>query len=380
MKHLRTTFLWSWLLTKRLYRKATFLLILLLIPALVLGYTAIAKNEDSGMFRVVLAQEGNDPLATEIMADLQDSGQLLLIDICSSPEAAREQVQLGKADAAWIFKDDLRTRMENFVRHPYRSNAFVTVLQQQDNTVLLLTREKLTSTVFPYLAKIIYIRSVRELSPELDPVSDDALLAQYDATDISQNLFVFDEASAKAREAHYLTTPLRGLLGITAVLCAIAAAMYYIRDTELGTFSWVSLHRRTWVELGCQAVAVLQVTAVATVCLLLSGLGVSAGRELLILLLYTLCCSCFAMLLRQVCGSVRTLGTLLPVLITVMLLVCPVFMDLGILRRWQYLLPPTYYVNAAYNARYLWLMPVYSALCLGLSRLIALLPFRRSQA
>lgn len=337
---------------------------------MVLGYTAIAKNEDSGIFRILLTQEGDDPLAAEIMADLQEESQLLLLEVCDSPEAAREQVRLGKADAAWIFRDDLRTCMETFLRHPYRSNAFVTVLQQQDDPVMLITREKLTGTVFPYLAKMIYVRSVRELSPELDLVSDEELLAQFDATEISENLFDFDETDGAQQEAHYLTTPLRGLLGITVVLCAIAAAMYYIRDTELGTFSWVSLPRRPWVELGCQAVAVFQVAAVATLCLLLAGLGVSAGRELLILVLYTLCCGSFAMLLRRLCGSIGLLGTLLPVLVTGMLVLCPVFLDLGALRQWQYLLPPTYYINAAWSNRYLWLMPLYSGVCLALYDLL----------
>lgn len=370
LKKLRSTALWGWLLTKRLYKKATFLLILLLIPALVLGYTAIAKNEDSGIFRILLTQEGNDPLAAEIISDLQEDSQLLLLEVCDSPEEAREQVRLGKADAAWIFGDDLETRMEDFLRHPYRSNAFVTVVQQEDDAILLITREKLTATVFPYLAKRIYIRSLRELSPELEAVTDEVLLAQFDATDISENLFAFDETGSTAPEAHYLTTPLRGLLGVTAVLCAIAAAMYYIRDTELGTFSWVSLHRRPLAELGCQFVAVLQVTTVAAICLIAAGLGVGIGRELLILLLYSLCCGAFAMVLRQLCGSLGLLGTVLPVLVTVMLVICPVFVDLGFLRKWQYLLPPTYYVNAPYSARYLWLMPLYAGCCLVLYGLL----------
>lgn len=366
LKKLRSTALWGWLLTKRLYKKATFLLILLLIPALVLGYTAIAKNEESGIFRILLTQEGNDPLAAEIIDDLLDESQLLLLEVCDSPEEAREQVQLGKADAAWIFHADLQNRVEDFLRHPYRSNAFVTVLQQEDDAVLRITREKLTATVFPYLAKQIYLRSLRELSPELEAVTDAELLEQYNATDISENLFAFDETQGSTQPPHYLTTPLRGLLGVTAVLCALAAAMYYIRDTELGTFSWLSLHKRPLAELGCQAVAVFQVTAVSALCLQTSGLGVNMGREILALLLYTLCCSAFAMVLRRLCGSLRLLGTVLPVLVTVMLVICPVFVDLGFLRKWQYLLPPTYYVNAAYSVRYLLLMPVYSGICLAL--------------
>ena len=378
MKTLQKIALWAWLLTKRLYRKLTFVIILLLIPVLVLSYTRIAATEDSGMFRIVLAQTEPDPLGEQLMLRIQNSSQLLKIDICATAEEAREQVALGKADAAWIFREDLQTRIETFVAQPQRSNAFVTVVQREENTMLLLTREKLTGSVYPYLSKVVYLSAVRSQSPELTHISDEQLLQQYDATDILEDLFRFDESTAPEQQSHYLLTPLRGLLGVTVVLSALAAAMYYVRDCENGTFGWVTIRKRPFVELGCQMVAVTQVTLVATVCLWLGGLGVGFGRELLIALLYTLCCSAFAMLLRQILGSVRFLGTALPVLIVAMIALCPVFVDLGKLRQWQYLLPPTYYVNAAHNLRYLWLMPVYSALCLGLYKLIGLLPWKQS--
>ena len=62
--------MWFWLLTKRLYKKFTFLAILLLIPALVLGYGAAARG-DSGMITVVLAQKEDDPLAEELIRTLK---------------------------------------------------------------------------------------------------------------------------------------------------------------------------------------------------------------------------------------------------------------------------------------------------------------------
>ena len=53
---MKKALLWLWMLTKRLYKKPTFLVILVLIPALVLCYSAAAK-EESGMITVALASE-----------------------------------------------------------------------------------------------------------------------------------------------------------------------------------------------------------------------------------------------------------------------------------------------------------------------------------
>ena len=44
----------------------------------------------------------------------------------------------------------------------------------------------------------------------------------------------------------------------------------------------------------------------------------------------------------------------------VMLVVCPVFFDLGALRELQYLFPPTYFINAVYSDKFLLYMPLYT--------------------
>ena len=55
----------------------------------------------------------------------------------------------------------------------------------------------------------------------------------------------------------------------------------------------------------------------------------------------------------------------MPLLAVVMLLVCPVFFDLGMVRTVQFLFPPTYYINGVYQSRYLLYMTVYPLCCAG---------------
>lgn len=100
-------------------------------------------------------------------------------------------------------------------------------------------------------------------------------------------------------------------------------------------------------------VSIVNVSAAALLTLLIIGMASSLGRELLVLVLYSLCTASFCMLLRRLCGSVKVLGILLPLLIVAMLLICPVFFDLGDLRQLQFLLPPTYYINAVHNDAYI---------------------------
>jgi hypothetical protein len=100
----------------------------------------------------------------------------------------------------------------------------------------------------------------------------------------------------------------------------------------------------------------------------LTGTAVSLPRELLTTLLYCLCVAAFSMLLRRVTLGIRGLGMVTPLLVVIMLVICPVFFDLGALRQIQYLLPPTYYIHGAYHGRYLLLMLIYGTAALVLCR------------
>lgn len=361
MKTIRKALLWLLMLNKRLFRKPVFLVILALIPLLVFGYQA-ATREESGVLTIALAQEGEDPLAAQVIDDLMDSSQLLRFRLCQSPLEAEDQVRSGKADCAWIFPDALQQRIEAFVSDPSAENAFVRVLERESNVMLMLTREKLSGALYELCAPTVYRNFLRQNIPEMAQASDAELMAYYNGTGITDALFVFEQAggSAAEQDTNFLLAPVRGLLAVVIVICGIAASMYFVQDMEKGTFAWVPARYRLLTELGCQIVAVMDVCIASLLSLAVAGLTGSILRELLALVLYSLCASAFCMLLRRLCGTVRTLGTLLPLLAVVMLVVCPVFFDLGALREFQYLFPPTYYIHAVYADRYFLYMLLYT--------------------
>ena len=369
MKQVRKLLLWFAMLSKRLYKKPTFLALMLLIPVLVFGYTAITGGE-SGVITIGLARESDEPVIQEIFADLQSGSQLLSFQVCDDPQQARTLLEGGKLDAVWIFPADIEEKIEKFAKSPTSSNAFITVLEREDNVTLMMSREKLSASVYPYIAQRVYVHFLRDIAPELSHFSDEQLLEYYHATGLTVNLFDFRGTDAQKKETNYLLSPLRGLLGILILLCSLAAGMYYIRDNENGTFAWVSLRWQFLPELGCQLAASLHIAVISSVCLAFCGLTGSFWTELGILLMYSLCCSLFAMALRQLFPSVNLLGTALPLVIVASLVVCPVFFDLGSMRQLQYLLPPTYYINAAYDSRYLLSMAGYTAVSAGAAMLV----------
>ncbi len=371
MKKLKTGLLWLWLLTKRLYRRPAFVVLLLVIPALTLGYVAIG-TEDSGMVTVAVAQEGHTAPDETLLTELRADSQLLRYQPCASPKEAQTLVEAGKADTAWIFPEDLEAGIRAFVESPHDTPC-IRVLVREDSVMLRLARERLSGTAFEPVARQVYLAFLRRLAPELDHLSDQALLHHYDQVKMADDLFAFDEAFAAATDTHYLLSPLRGLLGTLILLCALATALYHLRDMRTGTFCRLSLRWRPGAELAGQLVAVLHVAVAAALCLTLAGLSDNLLWELVLTLLYSLGCAAFAMALRRVVGSLRGLAALLPALAVLMLTLCPVFFDLQPLPGIQYLLPPTYYIYAAHQPEVFLHLLAYTLMAFGVYALAGLL-------
>ena len=356
-------FRWGVLLWKRLYKKLTFLVLVAMIPVLVFGY-GLVSQEESGIVTIALATEAGsiEPLTQTVWDTLQESNVMRTV-ICDSPEAAADMVKAGTADTAWIFAENLEEKIYDFAAHRSRKNAFITILEPEDRVALKLVREVISGVMFPHCSEVLYLQYIRENAPELAEVSDERLLEYYRSLEFTEELFVFTDLEGNVTEqgqTDYLLTPLRGLLAVVIVFAGFAAAMYYIRDTQNGTFAWIPQHLQGAVELGCQLISVVNITLVALLSLGLAGQTVTLGRELVVAVLYSLCAASFAMLVRRLTGGIRGLGMAAPLLAVVMMVVCPVFFDLGAIRQLQILLPPTYFINAAYNSKYIWWMAGYT--------------------
>ena len=349
--------LWAWMLSKRLYKKATFLLILLCIPVLVFGYGSVA-DQDSGVVTIALScEDPRDPVAAGIMEGLLGSSRVIRFVSYPSVQEAEHAVRTGKADAAWLFRQNMQQAIADFVQSKSPRDALVEVVLRESSLILSLTQEKLGGALFASCAKPFYLDYVRKHVPELDSLTDEELSVYYDSVNQSGELFSYGEdvSPLKSGEAtqNFLKSPIRGLLAVVIVLTGLATAMYYIRDDSNGIFAWMSGGKRSFAEFGYQAISMFHVIVVSEVALFLTGLQTDLWRECVVSLLFGFGCIGFSMVLRMVFPTLRSLGMLLPLIVIAMLAICPVFYDLGKLRAFQYLFPPTYFVTGAYNDRML---------------------------
>lgn len=355
MQHRNKGFLWVVLLTKRLYKKWTFLLLLALIPALVLGYGLVDKS-DAGVLTIALScQDWDDQAAAEMVRDLENGSQLIHFQVYPTEEAAEEAVRSARADAAWIFLEDTQERLEAFAHGFSDRDAFIRVVEREESVSTVLAREKLSAAAFTQVGKALYLQYLRAKVPALDGVSQDEFLEYFRQVNLNGQLFTFDSQGqeATAQEASYLTAPVRGLLAVVVVLSGLAGAMYHQQDKAAGTFARVPENRGFLLEMGCQLLILTNVLAVAEAALALTGDTRSFWPEAGAFVVFLFTCLGFSMLLSTLLSHRNAMAVALPVIAVAMLGVCPIFFDLGFLGRFQLLFPPTYFLRGLYQPQYL---------------------------
>ncbi len=353
---------WCAMLTKRMLKKLTYLLILLLIPCLVLGYWHFA-GEQSGVVTIALASEdAQDAFAQAVFSQLDADSNLIRFAVCASPDDAVEQVRGGKADAAWIFDENLSDAVASFATSG-KYGPFVRVVEREQTTQLLLARERLSATLFENCSRTFYLSYLRKNAQELDMLSDEELLSYYEAVMLEGKLFDFSlmpNSKTDSKNA-YLKGPVRGFCAVMIVLCAMAASIYYRKDEDSGIFCWIANKHRAVVQLVYHVVCIGPVMTVSVLCLALVGQTGALWTELVMALVYGICCTLFAMVLGTLIRKASHMAVAIPVACITMTAICPVLYDLDSLLPYQKLFLPTYYINGPYSNDFLVGMLLYGA-------------------
>lgn len=351
---------------KRLFKKISFLVILLLVPLLVFAMYTVSTKEESGVMTVSLAmQNPADPLAKEVTDSLLDSSPLIRFISCETPADALTLVENGTADAAWIFPDDMQEKLDRFARGFHSRNAFVKVIERENNVLLLLSHEKLSATLYPYLSFSLYKDFFRDHVITLSELSDDALRAYYDAIeaegdDIFRFSYISGEDASDRQNGHYLLSPLRGLLSVLIMLGGLAVAMFYMQDEKQGKFHQLDTRSRPLFAFGYHLTAVLNMAIAVLLALFLTKMNLPFLKEIILMTLYVLITVGFCIAVRLLCRDIRVIGAVIPVLLLTMIALCPIFFNVRALPAIQYLLPPFYYLNAVHHMNFVYSMILYA--------------------
>ncbi len=367
-------------LSKRLFKKKSYLLLLAFVPLLVWSLQSISTQE-SGFVKIVLYAEEKEVLTDAVMNALRSKESVVHVEAVEHLEEAYEKLNRQQADAIWIFHGDFNRRLAAFAKSPTnvaQSEKLVTVVEKEDNVVFQLTREKLYGALAPHLYYAMYQDYVTSLLAETDEISEQELLQIYEESAVIDQLVEFVHMDGTEEErTSYLLMPLRGLLSLLIVLGGFAAILFFIQDEQNGMFDRIAYEKRLGKRYLYQFTVALYIGIAVLAALYFSGLFTNPGYEITALLLFICASMGFCSLCQRILKHPHRIGVAMVVCMLLMLVLCPIFFNVKKVRLLQYLLPAHYYLCAVHNTVYLKYMLVYSCVVFILDGILEL--FQRKQ-
>ena len=370
LSKLRRLALWYWLMTKRLLKKPSYLVLLLAVPLLTAAMT-LAAQKDAGLVTVALAGGEGDAAAAAAKQQLLSVRGLLSCVEYPSPEEAIEAVKSAQADAAWIFRDDTEEEIRRLVTSS-GSRGAVLVVEREETVFLRLAREELASVLYPSASRLLFRDHLASLSGD-GTLPDDSVLEPYYRSlsrDQQVLIFTYDDGQVQEPPRDFLTNPLRGLLSLLAALAALASCMFYYAEEEAESFLRLRGAAGRLLPLMCHVCASVPVALAGLLALAVSGMLENLWAELALSALLCLSSAGFCETLRRVCRKQERLGALLPILMMVLLVLSPIFLHFKKFALLRSLLPTVYYLNGAYRGAPQARFFLYAAIALVLGALI----------
>ena len=350
--------LWFLMFCKRLLHKPGFLILLVLIPLTVISIR-LGVSDDSGVLRIGLYSE-NTATGREIVKKLTEKDSIIAFEVFESEEDARQAVLTDRIQGAWIFPEDLEEKIDKNARIG-TLKPLVKVIEREESIPLQLSHEILYGTLHPYVTYSNYKNFIIKKYGDTHTPTEEKLLKSYnDGTESGAilEIRVLGEKEEATITTDFLAFPLRGILALLTVLCGLASTMFFLDDKRNGKFDWLAPSQHIIPAYdSCLAGTVLSGCAVL-VSLPLAGVWTGFVAEIISLTVYIVCVCNFCLICGLLAGNVTRLGALTPFIMIIMLVLCPIFLDMGI--KLSILLPPSYYLNAPYNVSHLGHMIIYA--------------------
>ena len=295
-------------------------------------------------------------------------------------------LEIDSVDAVWIFPRDYDERVAAFTqgliteqngtdtgkrgdknnrgRAGGKDGNAVTVIEREDTVLLQLARMELFGSMYSDLSYSLFENFIDLRIAGGGGADHSDCRKYYDNNRNSGSLFKYrDYDGNKIQDTGngYLFTPVRGMLLLLLLLGGLAAAMYYRDDLDKEIFTWMPVGNRWIFEHVYLMTALIDGGLVVFVTFMITGLGVDFIRELVLMALYLLSSCCFCSIIRKITPGLRSLATLIPMLLLAMLVICPVFIYIRQLKILQLVCPPFYYLMADNNPRYLLYFSLYTA-------------------
>ncbi len=362
--------MWILLMSKRLLKKPSFVIILAMLPVVLLAYRAVITEDDGKLHAALYVSDAGDPLSKEMCEELLASDGIVSFYVCDSEQALYDDVIAGRAECGYIFAEEL---LERFLEKDWRgtittvvgnSSQFAPFVNEWIYAILYKNLE--CDLVMDYMVDKSGISlepdEARTLVKEaFEEAMEKAVVFEFHYLDFDTNeeMTEFDEDAE-----NQMMKPIRGTVALFVFLAGLAGLVFWYQDDAEGRFRVMAYNKRPTISFGSLLLPTMLAGVVGILCLFVSGVAVGVLQEVWCMLWYTVLVAAFCNLLRHLIPSVNAVCAMIPILSVTTYLCCPIILEL------KPFLPAVVYVRKLLVADYflqsflgrpLWVLPLVAA-------------------
>lgn len=344
------------LFVKRLCKKPSFLIILLLMPALVLGLRIVLEEDDETIYVALLNESGNEKIDL-VIAELVSADGSMCYYKADNEEDLRADVLTQYAECGFVFREGVWEALVN-----EEESGLITVYQNSKTTMSDLIKEKIFANIYSYLSYDLMLKYIEEQEPE-DGLTDEErekyLEERYkfyadeggvftiSYTD-GNNTIVKDVAEVAADNS-FLMKPVKGALSLFMLMASLAGAVFWAIDEKDGVYKTLGYIERPYVNLTVILLPGLLAGAVALISVWLGGISKGVFVEIGRTLAYVILLTGFSNLIRSLTSNATLICSILPMLTVASLICCNIIINTASMvegiEMVRVLLPPNYYLE-----------------------------------
>ena len=362
--------MWILLMTKRLMKKPSFIIILVLLPVILVMYRFIITEDDATIRACIYVPEGSEEFTAKLADDLVTADFQAKFYLVDSEDDLYSDVIAGRAEVGYILPKDIR---ERFLTKNW--DGAVTMVVSDSSQMAPFVNEFVTVVIYTdmmeeYITDYLVNRSGLTFEDgDIRPLIRESLRKHAGSGslfDISYRDYYKNEEVSREEvmSENYLMKPIRGTVALFVLLAGLAGLVFWFQDNAEGRFKVMSHEKRPVINYGSLLLPTALSAIVGMICIIIAGLCGNIFYELLTMLLYVIFVTGVCEIIRVIVPNVNAVCAAIPILAIASYLCCPILIDLKkvlpVVSYLRKILPPDYYLET-FNGTKLWVLAAATA-------------------
>ena len=356
---------WFLLLTKRNFKKPSFIFILLFIPLVTLAMT-IVTSRDPSVIKIGYTCEGEMKKSTkELFLALEKDEKTIDFKGFDNEKDGDMALRNGEIESLWVFPSDIA---EVSKKRFSGDNVFLArIINREESEMTELAQDSLFCHIFPYVSYSVFENYVTTELPGGDTLTKEDINRYYTSrgidTDVVEVITLNSSGETEHNNSNYITAPLRGILCVIVLLASLAAAMYTLSDVKRGLFGLFTFKKRFALSFCSVMSSAVPTGIIALISIYMAGLGESLLEELTKMALFVLASVSLALMLMAIFKSPKAFATAVPIITVMAIILSPIFININSFSIIQKIFPSYYYLYSFTDTTYLLSLVAYSLVC-----------------